>query len=238
MPREVYFAHVERTQGFTPANDGLRHGVDREARRRLRRRRGPAGAKECAGRNFRARSCRAGGHAETDKRRQRGEEGAATRLRRGRVVRHGRDACSTHVRMSSSQPIRECAGQVSAIIVPMDKIRAGRRLLVAGSPREVSWRLAAAMKVAGLSQADIVRQLGFGSSQVSQWLSGRNRPSLDNLYLLLPFLDVDLNYLLLGEVGSLTYAKRDALLAAYDEAKGGQPAGDDQAEPYSRHSLT
>jgi transcriptional regulator with XRE-family HTH domain len=101
----------------------------------------------------------------------------------------------------------------------MDKIRAGRRLMAAGSPAEVALRLAAAMKLAGLQQVDLVKQLGFGSSQVSQWLDGRNRPSVDNLLLMLPFLDVDLNYLLIGDLGGMSYAKRDALTAAADDAR-------------------
>jgi transcriptional regulator with XRE-family HTH domain len=110
-------------------------------------------------------------------------------------------------------------GPVSAIIVPMDKIRAGRNLMAAANPREVAMRLRAAMAVSGLTQSDVVRIFGFGSAQVSQWLTGRNRPSLENLLLMLPWLDVDANYILVGDYGTMSYAKRDALAAAHDNAR-------------------
>jgi transcriptional regulator with XRE-family HTH domain len=108
---------------------------------------------------------------------------------------------------------------MSAIIVAMDKARTGRRLMAAAHPAEVGARLAAAMTVAGIKQADLCRQVGFSSAQVSQWIRGKNRPSLENLALMLPYLDVDPNYLLFGDDAHFNYAKRDALLSAYRAAK-------------------
>jgi transcriptional regulator with XRE-family HTH domain len=96
----------------------------------------------------------------------------------------------------------------------MDKARTGRRLVAASHPIEVGIRYAAALKVAGLIPADITRETGIQSPQLSQWISGRNRPSIDALLLTLPYIDVDLNYLFLGDAGGLPYAKRDALAEA------------------------
>ena len=118
---------------------------------------------------------------------------------------------------------------MSAIVLCMDKARTGRRLMAAAAPSEVGLRLAAALAVAGITQAELCRQLGFSSAQVSQWVGGRNRPTLENLALMLPFLDVDPNYLLFGDDSAFSYAKRDALKAACEEASRGR----DPAAPSS-----
>jgi transcriptional regulator with XRE-family HTH domain len=109
----------------------------------------------------------------------------------------------------------------------MDKARTGRRLAAAAHPREVGARLAAAMQVADIKQADLCRQIGFSSAQVSQWIRGKNRPSIENLALMLPYLDVDPNYLLFGDDARFSYEKRDALLTAYREVLAALNAEDD-----------
>jgi transcriptional regulator with XRE-family HTH domain len=101
----------------------------------------------------------------------------------------------------------------------MDKARTGRRLVAAARPVEVGLRLLAALKVAGISQADLCRATGIQSSQLSQWITGRNRPSLEPLLIALPHLQVDLNYLYMGDVSAFSYEKRDALLEAANTAR-------------------
>jgi len=116
---------------------------------------------------------------------------------------------------------------MSAIIIPMDKARAGRRLLALADTKETGLRIKAALKVAGMTQADLQRQIGASSSQITQWGKGRNYPSIPSLLLALPYLEVDLNYIFLGDMAAFPYAKRDALQSAYEELK----AEADRREP-------
>jgi transcriptional regulator with XRE-family HTH domain len=112
---------------------------------------------------------------------------------------------------------KEAWPRLGAIIIPMEPIRAGRRLLKAADPEQVALRLAAALRAQNLTSNDLIQTFGFQSSQVSQWLKGENRPDLSNALLMLPYLDIDLHFLFLGELGGLPHAKRDVLLAAMEE---------------------
>jgi transcriptional regulator with XRE-family HTH domain len=108
---------------------------------------------------------------------------------------------------------------MSAIIVPMDKIRTARRLAIAASAtREIGLRIMAARLALGMSQADLCKLLDMDSSQISQWETGKHRPSLDAVVQLLPFLEVDLDYVFLGDIAGFPWAKRDALQNAYEQA--------------------
>jgi transcriptional regulator with XRE-family HTH domain len=108
---------------------------------------------------------------------------------------------------------------MSAIIYPMDKIRAGRLLAIkAAQTEEIGLRIVTARKAASLTQADLRRFTGLASAQISQWETGKHRPSLDALVVLLPFLEVDLDYLFLGDDTALAWPKRMQLQNAYEEA--------------------
>ncbi len=102
---------------------------------------------------------------------------------------------------------------MSAIIVPMDKARAGRLLAQRASDlRLVARRLIAARQAAGLRHADVVAGSGVGSSQYAQWEMARSRPRVDQLGLVLPFLDVTSDWIYFGDDRGLSWEKRAALL--------------------------
>jgi transcriptional regulator with XRE-family HTH domain len=108
---------------------------------------------------------------------------------------------------------------MTAIIFSMDKRRTQQRLAMqAGLTREIGLRIVAARKAVGLDQAGLCRFTGFPSSQISQWETGKHRPSLDFVVQLLPYLDVDLDYLFLGDQRALNWDKVTALSNAYEEA--------------------
>jgi transcriptional regulator with XRE-family HTH domain len=108
---------------------------------------------------------------------------------------------------------------MTAIIVPMDKIRAGRQLAMrAAATRDIGLRVAAARIAAGMSQADLCKMAGLASSMVSQWERGKHRPSLDQIAPLLPLLEVSLDYLFLGETRGLSWEKSVSLSNAWEEA--------------------
>lgn len=52
-------------------------------------------------------------------------------------------------------------------------------------------RLQKAMDIRGLRQQDIIEKTGIGSSAISQYLSGRNKPKQDKIYKLAVALDVN-----------------------------------------------
>jgi transcriptional regulator with XRE-family HTH domain len=79
-------------------------------------------------------------------------------------------------------------------------------------------RFAAARIALGMSQADVCKIGGLPSAQISQWETGKHRPSLDALVALLPLLEVDLDYLFLGDQSALRWEKRMALENAYEQA--------------------
>jgi transcriptional regulator with XRE-family HTH domain len=108
---------------------------------------------------------------------------------------------------------------MTAIIFSMDKRRSQQRLATeARRTHEIGLRIVAARKAVGLDQASLCRFTGFPSSQVSQWETGRHRPSLDAAVQLLPYLDVTLDYLFLGDKRALNWDKATALDNAYEDA--------------------
>jgi len=70
------------------------------------------------------------------------------------------------------------------------------------------------LKAAGLSQAELCRLTGIQTGQLNQWIKGKHRPSLDALLIALPYLDVTIQYILIGDEGALSYERRDALREA------------------------
>ena len=101
----------------------------------------------------------------------------------------------------------------------MTKVRAGATLQQRISQTvDIGLRIVAARKAVGMSQADLCRATGLPSAQVSQWETGKRRPSLDFVVLLLPHLDVSLDYLFLGDFRGLSRAKEDDLKNAWENA--------------------
>lgn len=55
---------------------------------------------------------------------------------------------------------------------------------------------------------------GVAPNALSNWETGRQRPSLDQVIRLLPALNVTLDYLFLGDDRGLTWEVREAIMAA------------------------
>ena len=70
-------------------------------------------------------------------------------------------------------------------------------------------RLKKAMEIRGLRQADLVERYGFGTSTISQYLSGRNNPKQKAIYTLAAALDVRPDWLMGLDVPMETTEKAD-----------------------------
>ena len=98
-------------------------------------------------------------------------------------------------------------------------------------------RIAALRKKAGLSQADLARQLQCSASAVGMYEQGRREPSADLLVRLARLFDVSTDYLLTGAVPEQRdrQALADTLLHALkvaDRQADGRPE-----RPFSRQEL-
>jgi transcriptional regulator with XRE-family HTH domain len=126
---------------------------------------------------------------------------------------------------------KEPSAGMSAMIIPMDKARAGRLLAQRASDlRAVARRMLAARRAAGLRSVDICAGAGITSSQLSNWEAAKSRPRVDQLGLILPFLDVTSDWIYFGDDRGLSWTKREALLAAVAEVEAEARAGLDTQE--------
>lgn len=67
-------------------------------------------------------------------------------------------------------------------------------------------RLRAAREVFGLTQAQFGAPLGFSVSHVSNWESGRYRPSLDNCVALRETYGFSIDFIVLGNLDALPHS--------------------------------
>jgi transcriptional regulator with XRE-family HTH domain len=63
---------------------------------------------------------------------------------------------------------------------------------------EFNRRLRLALTRAGISQAELGRRIGAHQNQVSSWVAGKRHPSFRHLAALVPVLEVDIDWLVLG----------------------------------------
>lgn len=67
------------------------------------------------------------------------------------------------------------------------------------------------MQERGIAAKDIQRYLGLSSVQgIYHWLSGRNIPSIDNLYALSSLFNLPIDEIICGNRDKLTYSKDNA----------------------------
>lgn len=78
----------------------------------------------------------------------------------------------------------------------------------------IARRLVAARRAKKLRQIDLARMTGVAPNALSNWEQGIRRPSLDQVVLLLPALDVTLDFIYFGDDRGLSWEVREAIMAA------------------------
>lgn len=98
-------------------------------------------------------------------------------------------------------------------------------------------RIAALRRQAGMSQADLARQLGCSASAVGMYEQGRREPPSDLLVQLARIFGVTTDYLLTGSIREPQDQKilADVLLRSLNEAD--QTASARKDRPFSRQEL-
>jgi len=111
------------------------------------------------------------------------------------------------------------------ILLHMPPSQTGRALVRrAHDVPAIARRLRLARIARGLRSARAAEMAGITRNALSNWETGRQRPSLDQVILLLPVLGVTLDYLYLGDDRGLTWEVREAIATAGAAA---DPADDD-----------
>lgn len=117
---------------------------------------------------------------------------------------------------------------MSAIVISMDKARAGRLLAQRATDLiAVARRMVAARRVSGLRAVDLCAGSGITSSQLANWEAGKSRPRVDQLGLALPFLEVTSDWIFYGNETGLPWERRIALLEAVAKLEAVAPSGAD-----------
>lgn len=107
---------------------------------------------------------------------------------------------------------------MSAIIVRMDQVRAGRVLAQRASDlAAVGRRLVAARTAKGLRQRDLAAISGLGTNTIANWETGTRRPRVDQLALVLPVLEVSSDWIYFADDRALAWQVREAVLAAMEK---------------------
>lgn len=95
---------------------------------------------------------------------------------------------------------------MNAIVYCMQDNAPGRRLArLANDLPAIGRRLVAARRAAGLRPIDVALRAHIGRNTLANWEMGLKRPSVDQLALLLPVLDVSLDYVYFGDMSRLPW---------------------------------
>lgn len=104
---------------------------------------------------------------------------------------------------------------MSATVIVMEENIAGRRLARAATDvRAIARRLVAARLAAGLRPAELAWRARIGRNTLANWETGLKRPSVDQLALVLPILNVTLDYVYFGDLSRLSWETRERIEAA------------------------
>jgi transcriptional regulator with XRE-family HTH domain len=114
--------------------------------------------------------------------------------------------------LSNSQNVEEEHHQMSAKIIIMSNVKAGRSLSEAAQDTHaIGRRLQAARLAAGLRQRDIAALAGVGQSSAANWETGTRRPKVSEAARLIPVLQITLDWLYLGDDRGLRWDTREKI---------------------------
>lgn len=88
---------------------------------------------------------------------------------------------------------------------------------------DITDRINLRLKTLGLKRADLSNKAGINKSSISQWYSGRNKPSGKNLLTLAEYLNCDPTWLLTGEGTAPTGTADKNVLNTTERIKGHYP---------------
>lgn len=101
---------------------------------------------------------------------------------------------------------------MNAIVICMEKLRAGRQLAQAAADHEgIGRRLIAARQAAGLQAVELAEAAGVAQNALSNWENGSRRPSIDQLAYLLPILKVSSDWIYFGNDTGLDWRVKEAI---------------------------
>jgi len=125
---------------------------------------------------------------------------------------HGARHKSLCVILSNSQNVEEEHHRMSANIIIMSNVKAGRSLSEAAQDTHaIGRRLQAARLAAGLRQRDIAALAGVGQSSAANWETGTRRPKVSEAARLIPVLQITLDWLYLGDDRGLRWDTREKI---------------------------
>jgi transcriptional regulator with XRE-family HTH domain len=102
----------------------------------------------------------------------------------------------------------------TAIVIHMDQIRAGQALArTAANVEGIARRLIAARRAQGLRNTELAAKSGVNKNTISNWETAIKRPSIDQLALVLPVLDVTADFVFFGDDRSLRWEVRERIMA-------------------------
>lgn len=108
---------------------------------------------------------------------------------------------------------------MSASIVPMQHVRAGRNLISKASDfSEIGRRIVAGRKMRGMRPTDLAATIGVGTNVLAMWETGARRPNIEHASMLIAVFGVTLDWLYYGSDQGLDWQLREALLAHLEAA--------------------
>lgn len=101
---------------------------------------------------------------------------------------------------------------VNDMIISMDEVRSGRALArrVVDLPA-IARRLVATRLARGLSASELGGRSGIAKNTISMWEHARNRPSLDQVALIVPVLNVSLDWIYFGDDTGMDWELRNRI---------------------------
>jgi DNA-binding XRE family transcriptional regulator len=123
---------------------------------------------------------------------------------------------------------------VSASVVPMEPVRAGRALITRASDfRDIGRRIIAGRKVRGMRPTDLAATIGVGTNVLAMWETGQRRPNIEHAAMLIAVFGTTLDWLYFGRDEGLDWQVREKLLAMLETI-----TVDDVAHQDDRRKLT
>ncbi len=118
---------------------------------------------------------------------------------------------------------------MSAIIVCMETVRAGRSLVKAATDdAAIGERISAARRVRGMRGVDLAAATGIAPNTISNWESGIRKPSIENAAMLKAVLGISTDWLFFGDDTALPWQHREQLLAELEKVRAERPPGDNK----------
>ena len=115
---------------------------------------------------------------------------------------------------------------MSASIVPMQHVRAGRHLVTKASDfSEIGRRIVAGRKMRGMRPTDLAATIGVGTNVLAMWETGARRPNIEHASMLIAVFGVTLDWLYYGSDQGLDWQLREALLAQLEDVAAPADAG-------------